>query len=63
MARRKLQSAPDELAVIFLVNFENDYHVAKKAFAELAILTQFMTRRTAKRLNLSVASNIIKQLN
>ena len=46
-----------------MVNHENDYHTAKKAFAELSILTQCFTRRTGKRLNLSVASNIMKQLN
>lgn len=37
--------------------------MAKKAFAGHAILTQFMKRATARRLNLSVASNIMKQLN
>lgn len=46
-----------------MVNHENDYHTAKKAFAEMSVLTQCFTRRTGKRLNLSVASNIMKQLN
>lgn len=63
MARSKLQSATEDLAVLFLVNYENDYHVAKKAFAGHAILTQFLRRQTARRLNLSVASNVMKQLN
>lgn len=62
-AQHRLSAPMEQLAVLFMVNHENDYHTAKKAFAELSILTQCFTRRTAKRLNLSVASNIMKQLN
>lgn len=49
-----------DLAVLFLVNYENDYHNIKKSFNKLAILTQCMARKNAKRFNLSVASNVMK---
>lgn len=63
MSRRKLSDASAELAVVFLLNYESDYHVAKRTFAAHAILTQFVRRQNLRRLNLSVASNVMKQLN
>jgi aubergine len=59
----RLKDPKEQLAVLFMVNHESDYHTAKKVFAEMSILTQCFTRRTGRRLNLSVASNIMKQLN
>jgi len=51
------------MAVLFLVNYDNDYHNIKKSFNKLSVLTQCINKRNLKRFNLSVASNVMKQLN
>jgi hypothetical protein len=46
-----------------LLNHENDYPEVKKIFSRLSIMTQCIKSFTAKKMNMSVASNIMKQVN
>jgi len=48
---------------LILLNHENDYPEVKKIFSRLDIMTQCIKAFTAKKMNLSVASNIMKQVN
>lgn len=48
---------------LMLLNNQNDYPEVKKVFSRMNILTQCIQSFTAKKMNLSVASNIMKQVN
>ena len=48
---------------LMLLNHENDYPEVKKIFSRLNIMTQCIKSFTAKKMNMSVASNIMKQVN
>ena len=48
---------------IVILQKENDYSKVKGIFSEHNMLTQFIRKFTAKKMNLSVASNIMKQVN
>lgn len=62
MMREGLNNAQD-LFVIYLLDFSNDYAKVKRILSDLNVLSQIITKQTAKRCNLSVASNILKQIN
>jgi len=36
----EIEDKTQDMAVLFIVNFENDYHTFKKSFNKLAVLTQ-----------------------
>jgi len=48
---------------LILLNHQNDYTEVKKIFSKMDILTQCIQSFTAKKMNLSVASNVMKQVN
>ena len=48
---------------ISLLNNQNDYTDVKRVFSSMNILSQCIQSFTAKKMNLSVASNIMKQIN
>ena len=54
---------PNDYFALVLLNHQNDYPDVKKVFSRLDILTQCIQSFTAKKMNLSVASNIMKQVN
>lgn len=49
-----------DLFFIMIVNFENDYQNLKNVFTELNVMSQCIRRFTGQKLNMSVASNIMK---
>ena len=49
--------------VICLLDRESDYKNAKRALTDLGVLSQCFKKFTCKRLNMSVCSNIMKQVN
>jgi aubergine-like protein len=51
------------LFVVYILDFPSDYPKVKRVLTELNLLSQIITKSTAKRFNLSVASNVIKQIN
>lgn len=55
-----IKDRTQEMAVLLVLNHENDYHNFKKSFNKLAVLTQCMKKQGLKRFNLSVASNVMK---
>lgn len=48
---------------IFLLDWKDDYDKVKRILTELDLLSQIVTKQTSKKINLSVASNVIKQIN
>lgn len=48
---------------VVVLNRHSDYPNIKRAFTRLNILTQCIAKQTARKINLSVASNIMKQIN
>lgn len=58
-----INDATQEMAVLLVVNYEQDYHNFKKSFNKLAVLTQCIRKQGLRKFNLSVASNVMKQLN
>lgn len=54
---------PRDYFGLMLLNHENDYPEVKKIFSRLDIMTQCIKSFTAKKMNMSVASNIMKQVN
>ena len=46
-----------------IVNRESDYNNIKNVFTDLNVLSQCIRRQTCQKMNLSVASNIMKQIN
>jgi hypothetical protein len=53
----------DNLFVICVVSNDSEYLKSKKVFNEKAIPSQCVHKKTLLKMNLSVASNIIKQVN
>ena len=49
--------------VIYLLDWQKDYDKVKRLLTELCLLSQVVTKQTSRRINLSVASNIVKQIN
>ncbi len=54
---------PLDYFVIYLLDWQNEYDKVKRMLTELDLLSQVVTKQTARRMNLSVASNIVKQIN
>lgn len=52
-----------DLFFIMLVNHESDYVNLKGVFTDLSVMSQCIRRFTCQKLNMSVASNIMKQIN
>lgn len=52
-----------DLFFIMVVNRESDYKGIKEIFTDLNVLSQCIRRFTCQRMNMSVASNIMKQIN
>lgn len=50
----------DNFVVVCLVDREHEYTSLKKDITSLGVLSQMLTRRTSQRINLSIASNIMK---
>lgn len=63
MDRQGIKDGFKDLTVLFIVNYEQDYHEAKKVFAKLKVISQVIQRRNCRKFNLSIASNIMKQVN
>ena len=53
----------DSIFVIMIINHENDYSGVKNILTDMGIMSQCIQRRTAQKLNMSVATNIMKQVN
>ena len=54
---------PSDAFVICILNHERDYHDIKMVLTNFNLMSQCFLRRTAERMNMSVASNIMKQIN
>jgi len=46
-----------------IVNRDSDYQDVKRVFTDLNVMSQCIRRQTAQKFNMSVASNIMKQIN
>ena len=60
--KKKRVGGPDNMDyfIIYLLDRKNEYDRVKKMLTSLDILSQVIAKPTAKRINLSIASNIIK---
>ena len=52
-----------DLFFIMIVNYESDYQNLKGVFTDLNVMSQCIRKFTAQKFNMSVASNIMKQVN
>lgn len=52
-----------EIFIVMIVNREQDYQDVKRVFTDLNVMSQCIRRQTAQKFNMSVASNIMKQIN
>ena len=58
--RRQKSSDITDLFFIMLVNRDSDYQNLKGVFTDLNVMSQCIRRFTCQKLNMSVASNIMK---
>lgn len=60
----KARSNKDQqIFAVMVLDRRNDYPAIKKIFTRMGIMSQVVLKFTAKKINLSVASNIMKQIN
>ena len=52
-----------QIFAVMVLDRRNDYPAIKKIFTRMGIMSQVVLKFTAKKINLSVASNIMKQIN
>ena len=53
----------ENIFALIVVNYENEYQNFKNIFSGMNILSQCVLKRTVRKFNMSVASNIMKQIN
>ena len=49
--------------VVYMLDWPDDYDRVKRVLTELNLVSQIVTKQTCRKINLSVASNVIKQIN
>lgn len=60
---RRDQRDVTDLFFIMVVNYESDYQNIKNVFTDLNVMSQCIRKYTASKMNMSVGSNIMKQIN
>jgi hypothetical protein len=58
--KKNKDESPDSIFAIIVVNYENEYQHFKNIFTSMNILSQCILKRTVRKFNMSVASNIMK---